>query len=113
MVKNTQNPLDEIFSALSDATRRAILAQLLDGDQTVKQVAEPFAMSMAMISKHLHILERTGLVHQRKRGREKICQLEPEALAIASQWMQGFGHFSKENFDQLESDLLALGLIEE
>ncbi len=113
MVKNTKSPLDDVFSALSDATRRAILAQLLEGDQTVKLVAEPFDISMAMISKHLHILERVGLIRQIKQGREKICQLEPDAMSNASEWMQGFGHFSAQNFDDLETNLLELGLIDE
>ncbi len=113
MVKNAENPLDGLFAALSDATRRAILAQLLEADLSVKQVAEPHAISMAMISKHLHILERVGLIRQIKHGRSKTCQLEPDSLTIASQWMQGFGHFSAQSFDDLEANLLELGLIVE
>ncbi len=113
MVDNAENLLDTLFSALSDPTRRAILAQLLEGDQTVKQVAEPYAISMAMVSKHLHILERAGLICQIKQGREKICRLEPEGLSASSQWLQGFGHFSPQSFDALETSLLELGLIDE
>lgn len=113
MVDNPEIPLNKVFAALSDATRRSILARLLEGDQTVKQVAKPYAISMAMVSKHLHILERAGLICQIKQGREKICQLEPDALTIASQWMQGFGHFSPESFEAFENSLLELGLIDE
>ncbi len=113
MVDYSEISLDTVFSALSDATRRSILGQLLEGDQSVKQVAEPYSVSMAMISKHLHILERAGLIRCNKKGRKKICQLEPEGLVVASLWMQGFGHFSPEGFDKLESSLLELGLIDE
>ncbi|MCF6304721.1 MAG: metalloregulator ArsR/SmtB family transcription factor [Rhodobacteraceae bacterium] len=113
MVDNAQNPLDILFSALSDPTRRAILAQLLEADQSVKQVAKPHSISMAMVSKHLHILERAGLIQQIKQGREKICRLEPDNLSAASQWLQGFGHFSNQGFDALETSLLELGLIDE
>ncbi|MBL4807318.1 MAG: winged helix-turn-helix transcriptional regulator [Rhodobacteraceae bacterium] len=112
MVNSPQETLNDLFAALSDQTRRAILSQLLENDQTVKQVAEPHAISMAMISKHLQILGRAGLVRQIKRGREKICQLEPDALFVASRWMQGFGQFEDQNLDALEGTLLDLGLIE-
>ncbi|CUH61716.1 ArsR/SmtB family transcription factor [Thalassobacter stenotrophicus] len=94
--------LDTIFSALSDPTRRAILAMLLEDDMAVTDVAEPFEMSLAAVSKHLMILTRAGLITQEKRGRVKWCKLEPEALRDASVWMQSFGQFEAVNLDAFE-----------
>ncbi|MFV0358188.1 ArsR/SmtB family transcription factor [Tropicimonas sp.] len=97
-----QPALDTIFAALSDPTRRAILAMLLEDDMAVTDVAEPFAMSLAAISKHLTILTRAGLISQEKRGRVKWCRLEPDALRDASVWMQGFGQYEAINLDAFE-----------
>ena len=72
--------LDQIFAALADPTRRAILTMLLEDDMAVTDVAEPFEMSLAAISKHLTILTRAGLIAQEKRGRVKWCKLEPDGL---------------------------------
>lgn len=99
--------LDAVFSALADPTRRAILAMLLEDDMAVTDVAEPFAMSLAAISKHLMILTRAGLIAQEKRGRVKWCKLEPDALRAASVWMQGFGQFEPVNLDAFERFLNA------
>ena len=96
------NPLDTVFAALSDPTRRAILTMLLEDDMAVTDVAEPFAMSLAAISKHLTILTRAGLITQEKRGRVKWCKLEPDAMRTASVWMQGFGQFEPVNLDAFE-----------
>ena len=94
--------LDTVFAALSDPTRRAILRMLLEDDMAVTDVAEPFEMSLAAISKHLTILTRAGLISQEKRGRVKWCKLEPDALRAASVWMQGFGQFEPVNLDAFE-----------
>lgn len=94
--------LDTVFSALADPTRRAILHMLLEDDMAVTDVAEPFDMSLAAISKHLAILTRAGLISQEKRGRVKWCKLEPDALRAASVWMQGFGQFEPVNLDAFE-----------
>ena len=88
--------LDIIFAALADPTRRRILAMLLEDDMAVTDVAEPFEMSLAAVSKHLGLLGRSGLISQEKRGRVKWCKLEPDALRDASVWMQGFGQFEPE-----------------
>lgn len=101
------DPLDDVFSALADPTRRAILAMLLEDDMAVTDVAEPFEMSLAAISKHLMILTRAGLITQEKRGRVKWCKLEPNALRQASVWMQGFGQFEPVNLDAFERFLAA------
>lgn len=110
MVDNPKTPLDLTFAALADQTRRAILGQLLEGDLTVKAVAERYEMSLAAISKHLQILSRAGLIRQVKQGREKICQLEPGALRAASLWMESFGFFPDDFFDGVEEELEVLGL---
>lgn len=94
--------LDLVFAALSDPTRRAILTMLLEDDMAVTDVAEPFEMSLAAISKHLTILSRAGLIAQEKRGRVKWCKLDPGALREASVWMQGFGQFEPVNLDAFE-----------
>lgn len=91
-----------VFMALADPTRRAILAMLLEDDMAVTDVAEPFAMSLAAISKHLGILAGAGLISQEKRGRVKWCKLEPDALREASIWMQAFGQFEAVNLDAFE-----------
>ncbi|KPU82677.1 ArsR family transcriptional regulator [Marinosulfonomonas sp. PRT-SC04] len=102
-----ENRLDTTFAALGDPTRRAILAMLLEDDMAVTDVAEPFEMSLAAISKHLIILTRAGLISQEKRGRVKWCKLEPDALRDASIWMQGFGQFEAVNLDAFERFLEA------
>lgn len=94
--------LNIIFAALGDATRRAILSMLLEDDMAVTDVAEPFDMSLAAISKHLTVLSRAGLISQEKRGRVKWCKLEPDALRDASIWMQSFGQFEAVNLDAFE-----------
>ena len=94
--------LNLVFAALADPTRRAILAMLLEDDMAVTDVAEPFAMSLAGISKHLQILAEAGLIAQEKRGRVKWCKLEPDALRAASVWMQGFGVFDPVDLDAFE-----------
>jgi len=96
------DPLDVVFAALADPTRRRILAMLLEDDMAVTDVAEPFDMSLAAISKHLAILAAAGLISQEKRGRVKWCKLEPDALRSASVWMQGFGQFEPVNLDAFE-----------
>ncbi len=99
--------LDQVFSALADPTRRAILGMLLEDDMAVTDVAEPFRMSLAAISKHLAVLAEAGLITQEKRGRVKWCKLEPDALRAASVWMQGFGQFEPVNLDAFERFLVA------
>ena len=95
--------LDLIFSALSDPTRRQILTLLLEDDMAVTDVAEPFEMSLAAISKHLAVLTNAGLIQQERRGRVKWCKLDPDAMQTAWTWMQGFGHFESIDLDGLEA----------
>lgn len=97
--------LDQLFSALADPTRREILVMLLEDDMAVTDVAEPFEMSLAAISKHLQILTKAGLISQEKRGRVNWCKLEPTSMKDASVWMESFGQFENVNLDAFESFL--------
>ena len=94
--------LDMVFSALADPTRRAILSMLLEDDMAVTDVATPFQITLAAISKHLGILAEAGLISREKRGRVIWCKLEPDALRAASVWMGGFGQFEPVDLDAFE-----------
>jgi DNA-binding transcriptional ArsR family regulator len=96
------NRLDAVFAALSDPTRRAILSMLLEDDMAVTDVAEPFAMSLAAISKHLAVLSDAGLISREKRGRVIWCKLEPEAMREATVWMRAFGQVDPLDLDAFE-----------
>ena len=99
--------LDAIYQALADPTRRAILAMLLEDDMAVTDVAAPFQMSLAAISKHLALLADAGLIAQEKRGRINWCKLEPDAMRDAFTWMQAFGHYAPLDLDAFERFLAA------
>ena len=94
--------LDAMFSAIADPTRRAILTMLLEDDMAVTDVAAPFDISLAAISKHLGILAEAGLISREKRGRVIWCKLEPDALRAGTVWMQGFGQFDPVDLDAFE-----------
>lgn len=99
--------LDAVFAALADPTRRRILAMLLEDDMAVSDVAEPFAMSLAAISKHLATLAAAGLIRQERRGRITWCQLDPEGMRAASVWMRAFGQLDPVDLDDFERFLVA------
>jgi DNA-binding transcriptional ArsR family regulator len=101
------DPLDTVFAALADPTRRAILALLLEDDMAVTDVAAAFPQSLAAISKHLAVLAAAGLIAQEKRGRITWCKLDPDGLKAASVWMQGFGQFEPVHLDAFERFLAA------
>ncbi len=107
MLRAMTDPLSTVFAALADPTRRAILSMLLEDDMAVTDVAEPFQMSLAAISKHLTVLTEAGLVSREKRGRVIWCKLEPDAMRTASVWMQGFGQFEPVDLDAFERFLEA------
>ena len=94
--------LDLIFAALADPTRRQVLAMLLEDDMAVSDVAAPFAMSLAAISKHLSVLAAAGLIRQERRGRINWCKLVPEGMRAATIWIQGFGQFDPVDLDAFE-----------
>ena len=102
MVKHDSPRLDTIFHALSDATRRGMLASLALGEKSVGELAEPFAMSFAGASKHVKVLEEAGLIRREVRGRSHICTLEPGPLASADQWLRHYERFWTGRLDALE-----------
>ena len=97
--------LNQIFSALADPTRRDILILLLEDDMAVTDIAEPFDMSLAAISKHLVVLANAGLILQERRGRVKWCKLDMEAIHSAFIWIQSFGQLDPINLDSFEEFL--------
>ncbi len=101
MDKYSSARLDATFSALSDPTRRAILAQLASGDACVSDLAEPFRISLPAVSKHLRVLERAGLLRQEKDGRVRRCHLVSEPLDEASQWIETCRRFWEDRLDAL------------
>jgi DNA-binding transcriptional ArsR family regulator len=95
--------LDATFHALSDPTRRGMLATLASGEKSIGELAQPYAMSFAGASKHVQVLERAGLVSRRKAGRAQICRLEAAPLAEAERWLQQGAQFWNGRLDTLES----------
>jgi len=105
MVNSSPAQLDRVFHALSDPTRRAMLARLSRGEVTVSSLAAPFKTSLPAISKHLRVLEDAGLVRRDIRGREHHCSLEPRPLRTAAEWIEYHQRFWETRLDALE-DLL-------
>src|SRR5499433_3754490 len=102
MVELRAAQLDSIFHALGDATRRQMLRELADGERTVGQLAEPFAISFQAASKHVKALENAGLIRREVRGRTHICRLDPAPLASAHEWLSFYEHFWTERLDALD-----------
>lgn len=100
--------LDHIFAALADPTRRAILARLAGGEATVTELAEPFAMSLPAVSKHLKVLERAGLITRGREAQWRPCRLEPGSLREVADWMEGYRAFWDASFDRLDEYLKEL-----
>jgi DNA-binding transcriptional ArsR family regulator len=100
--------LDTTFSALADPTRRAILARLARGETTVQDLAEPFAMSLPAISKHLKVLERAGLIARSREAQWRPCRIEPRALKAVDDWLDHYRRFYDESFERLDSYLKTL-----
>lgn len=101
MVKYNDSQLDKVFHALSDSTRRAILARLATGDALVTEIAEPFDMSLPAISKHLGVLEKAGLLQRHKDGRIRRCELNAAPLETASDWIRFYRGFWEAQLDSL------------
>ncbi|WP_332686324.1 ArsR/SmtB family transcription factor [Devosia sp.] len=97
--------LDATFQALADPTRRAILARLAQGEASVMELAEPFAMSQPGISKHLKVLEKAGLISRGRDAQRRPCKLEAGPLAEATGWLIEYRKFWETQFDRLD-DLL-------
>jgi DNA-binding transcriptional ArsR family regulator len=100
--------LSRTFSALADPTRRAILARLASGEASVTELAEPFAISLPAISKHLKVLERAGLIARGREAQWRPCRLEARPLKGASQWLERYRVFWEQSLDRLEDYLKEL-----
>ena len=100
--------LSVIFSALADPTRRAILARLGEGDATVGELAEPFAISLPAISRHLKVLENAGLISRSQTAQWRSSSLEADALREATEWMEPYRRFWDASFDRLDAHLKRL-----
>ena len=95
--------LDLVFRALADPTRRAILDRLAQGEMTVGDLAKPFPLSFAAVSKHIGVLERAGLATRRARGRERVCRINPAAIKDAHAWLEFHERFWNERLDALDA----------
>ena len=96
------------LSALADPTRRAILARLAGGARTVTDLAEPFAMSLPAVSRHLKVLERARLIERDRKAQWRPCRLAPEPLKDVSAWLDQYRRFWEESFDRLDTYLTEL-----
>ena len=100
--------LNETFGALADPTRRAILARLASGEASVTELAEPFAMSMPAISKHLKVLERAGLIARGREAQWRPCRLQAAPLQDVAGWVEHYRRFWEESFNRLDDYLQEL-----
>ena len=102
--------LSTTFAALADPTRRAILARLAQGEATVNELAEPFALSLPAVSKHLKVLQRAGLISQGRKAQWRPCRLEAAPLHEVANWMEDYRRFWDESYDRLDEYLRDLQL---
>jgi DNA-binding transcriptional ArsR family regulator len=105
MLNESRVQLDLAFAALADPTRRAILERLSAGEATVQELSRPFAISGPAISRHLRVLERSGLIARRVERQHRPCRIEPEGLQAAARWLEFYRRFWSESFDQLAEHL--------
>src|SRR6516165_6727521 len=103
-----EDRLSETFAALANSTRRAILARLAEGGATVNELAEPFAMKLPAISKHIKVLERAGLITRGHRAQYRPCALDPRPLAEVSSWAEQYRSIWETRFDQMDDYLSML-----
>jgi DNA-binding transcriptional ArsR family regulator len=104
----SEDALTATFAALADPTRRAILARLALGETSVTTLAEPFAMSLPAISKHLKVLQRAGLITRGKAAQWRPCRLEAEPLRDAADWLEHYRRHWEQSLDRLEDYLREL-----
>lgn len=102
-----ENQLDETFHALADPTRRGMLASLALGEKSIGELAEPFAMSFAGVSKHVKVLEGAGLIVRRKSGRTHLIRIEAKPLEEAERWLRQWEKFWVGRLDRLEAAIKA------
>ena len=103
-----EDRLSDTFAALANSTRRAILAHLVDGAATVNELAEPFAMTLPAISKHIKVLERAGLVVRGQRAQYRPCALDAARLKEVSTWAEQYRPVWESRFDRIDDYLAQL-----
>ncbi|GLQ52692.1 ArsR/SmtB family transcription factor [Dyella flava] len=103
MVKYTSAQLDDVFQALADPTRRAMLKRLAKQSLSVGELAQPFAMSLAAASKHIKLMERAGLIDRHVQGRTHVCQLNAAPMHAGMEWMRHYEQFWTPKLDVLEA----------
>jgi len=108
MAATSQGALSATLFAVSDPTRRGLLAQLARGEATVKELAAPHDMSVAAISKHLNVLESAGLITRRQESQYTHCRLRPEPLRAVSAWLDDYRKFWERSFDALDAHLATM-----
>ncbi len=106
MVNHNEDNLNEVFHALANSTRRDMVHMMALKERTVSELAKPFDMSLAAISKHIKVLERANLVERIVNGRTHICRLNTESLSQATKWLHFYEEFWSNRFDLLENELL-------
>jgi DNA-binding transcriptional ArsR family regulator len=104
-MKQTEDKLTLTFSALSDPTRRAILAKLSRGEATVQELAKPFDISAPAITKHLKVLEKAGLISRGREAQWRPCRIEAEPLKEVADWIGDYKKIWEESFDRLDAYL--------
>jgi DNA-binding transcriptional ArsR family regulator len=105
MVELNSEKLDAVFTALGDPTRRQMLRRLADGECTISELAEPFAMSFAGASKHVKMLENAGLLRRTVQGRSHVCSLQAAPLSAAEEWLRFYENFWTDRLDALAREL--------
>lgn len=105
--------LDQVFGALSDTTRRGMLARLSQGEMNITTLAAPYQISQPAISKHLRVLERAGLIERTRQGRDHIIRANPEPAEQARDWIAYYAQFWKQQFDAVEAYLEQQGELNE
>jgi DNA-binding transcriptional ArsR family regulator len=102
MAEYSPSTLDSVFHALSDATRRGILRDVAEGAKTVSEIAEPYTMSLAAVSKHLQVLERAELIRREKKGNFRMARLNADTLRVVDDWLQDYEIFWSESLQSLK-----------
>ena len=101
-MRSEDDRLSQIFAALANSTRRAILARLAEGEATVNELAEPFNMSLPAISKHIRVLERAGLITQGQKAQYRPCTIDVTPLKEISNWTEQYRHIWDTSFDRID-----------
>ncbi|WP_341853196.1 metalloregulator ArsR/SmtB family transcription factor [Thioclava sediminum] len=102
---NSKRPIERVFIALSDPTRRAVVQKLSERSATVSQLAQPFDMALPSFTQHLGVLEDAGLIVSQRQGRSRVCTLNPMALKAAEDWMASHRKQWESRLDRFESHL--------